>query len=312
MSGQTELEGVKSIRSGVLFEIITALLVGIGIIILLTSGVLTAGLSGSAVGAASGIVGTLIGLVVLIIIGVIIGIVGLLRIRSGFNILKAVGRDVGIGGTGVTLLLVGYILMVIGALLAIVFIGIPILFIGAILALIGQILLGIGFYRIGEIYNTGLVKVGGILVVLSIITDLLGFIGYILVYVGLGRVVNNLPITTSAPMQTYYPPTTPIPQPSTQAVQIYQVGQGVLRSDGYAQFTLYTTTQTTIVSASIEGTNLQATYINPIILQAGNNNITAYFGNISNLTPGTTYIINLTINAQGNMMNIKVTIVYQP
>ncbi|QIW23943.1 DUF973 family protein [Sulfolobus sp. S-194] len=312
MSGQTELEGIKSVRSGVLFEIITALLVGIGIIVLLTSGVLLTGFSGSAVGAASGIVGTLIGLIVLIIIGVVIGIVGLLRIRSGFNILKAVGRDVGIGGTGVTLLLVGYILMVIGAILSIVFIGIPILFIGAILALVGQILLGIGFYRIGEIYNTGLVKVGGILVVLSIITDLLGFIGYILVYVGLGKIVNNLPISTSAPMQTYYPPATPMPQLGPQALQVYQVGQGVLRSDGYAQFTLYTTTQTTIVSASIEGTNLQATYINPIILQAGNNNITAYFGNISNLTPGVTYMINLAINAQGNMMNIKVVVVYQP
>ncbi|QXJ31985.1 DUF973 family protein [Saccharolobus shibatae] len=292
----TELEGIGKLRGGSLFMILSVLLAAIGILVIISAGVLGGMFSvasGNVGGAIAAGIGLLAGIAIVILIGAIIGLVGILRIRSGFSILKSLGRDVGIGETGTTLYLVGLIIIIIGALLTFVLIGVPILILGEIIALIGGILIGIGFYRVGEIYNEGLVKIGGILIIIPI--DILNFIGFILAYVGLGR-VRPLP--------------TPTQQPSVP--QVYQVGQGTIRNNGYAYVTLYSSTPATIISAKIEGANIMSSAINPTVLQIGNNEVTIFFGNVQSLAPNTTYIITLTINIGGNIINISTAAVYQP
>ncbi|MCH4816321.1 MAG: DUF973 family protein [Saccharolobus sp.] len=292
----TELEGIGKLRGGSLFMILSVLLAAIGILVIISAGVLGGMFSvasGNVGGAIAAGIGLLAGIAIVILIGAIIGLVGILRIRSGFSILKSLGRDVGIGETGTTLYLVGLIIIIIGALLTFVLIGVPILILGEIIALIGGILIGIGFYRVGELYNEGLVKIGGILIIIPI--DILNFVGFILAYVGLGR-VRPLP--------------TPTQQPSVP--QVYQVGQGTIRNDGYAYVTLYSSTPANIISAKIEGANIMSSAINPTVLQIGNNEVAIFFGNIQSLAPNTTYIITLTINIGGNIINISTAAVYQP
>ncbi|QGA54032.1 DUF973 family protein [Sulfolobus sp. E5-1-F] len=292
----TELEGIGKLRSGSLFMILAVLLAAIGTLVIISAGIASSMFS-AATGNAAGIIasgiGLLAGIAIVILIGAIVGLLGVLRVRSGFSILKSLGKDVGIGETGTTLYLVGLIIVIIGALLTIVIVGLPILVLGEIIALIGGILIGIGFYRVGEIYNEGLVKIGGILIAIPI--DLLNFIGFILVYVGLGR-VRPSPMVTQQPL---------VPQ-------VYQVGQGIIRNNGYAYITLYSSSPASVISAKIEGANIMSSAINPTVLQIGNNEVTIFFGNVQSLAPNTTYIITLTLNIGGNIINISTAAVYQP
>jgi len=125
--------------------------------------------------------------VIVSFIGVILVIIGALNIRGGFKILDELARDVGIGSIGVSLYLVSLIPIVIGAIYAVsvdIFEGQDIMLIGEILVVIANILVGLGFYKVGEEYKEKLTKIGGILVAIPIVS----FIGYILVYVGLGKV----------------------------------------------------------------------------------------------------------------------------
>lgn len=73
----SEMEGIKNLRSGSLFLIISALLASIGVIIAITGGLLGFLFSLgtlSAVGAVSSIFGTIIGIVVLVLLSAIIGL----------------------------------------------------------------------------------------------------------------------------------------------------------------------------------------------------------------------------------------------
>ena len=253
------------------------------------------------------------------------GIVGLLNIRSGFGILKNLGRDVGIGYTGATLYFIALILVVLGILLILLG-GRVVALIGGIVAIVSDILVGIGFYKLGGIYNEGTTKIGGILVAIPVIWGMIllaipvlfvSFIGYILVYIGLGKIKPMAMVALPAqpgyapnsinPMCTPMPPTQPNYPP-----QIYQEGQGIIRGNGYAQVSLYSTTQATILSARIEGTTLSSVNINPVVLQPGQNEVTIQFGNVSSLTPSTTYLITLVVNIGENMSEVKATAVYQP
>ena len=127
-------------------------------------------------------------LVVVGIIGFIVGAVGLINIREGFGILDDLGRDVGIGYIGTTLYLASLIIFTIAiraiaekvSILFSIFVVIP----AGVLVIIANILVGVGFYKVGKEYNESLTKMGGILATMPIIA----FIGYILVYVGLGKI----------------------------------------------------------------------------------------------------------------------------
>mgnify|MGYP001770670386 CR=1 FL=1 len=285
MSAQTPLEAVQTIRSGVLFQIVATLLLIIGV--------------GSSLGFAFGF-GSAAGLgfaAAVALAAAVVGILGVLRVRRGFIALRDSGLNVGIGATGATLILVGYVLIVLGAVLSLALVGAAVLALGEVIEFIGVILLAIGFYNLGSAYNEGLVKWGGIL---SII---LGFIGYILVYIGLGSVMRNM---SSGSPQPYYTPQ----QPYAQA-QVYQVGQGVLRPDGYASFTLYSPYQAKIVGGYIEGYGISATNFTPDVLSPGTNNVTAYFGNVGALQHGVTYVIVLTVEVQGSTTYVRVNVAYQ-
>ncbi|QXJ35462.1 DUF973 family protein [Saccharolobus shibatae] len=295
---QTEIAGIEKLRTGILIEIIIPILLLIvsivyaGLIFTFTVSIPISSTTHPSPPVNRTIfppITFIIIFIILILITAIIGLIGLLRIRAGFDVLSGMGKDVSIGKTGTTLSLVGLIVTIIGAISLIVIVGLFIIVAGVILDLVGGILIGTGIYKIGEIYNESTTKIGGILSAIPLY--ILPFIGYIISYVGLGNIKQRLT------------------QPAYTQPIVYQLGQGTLDRNGYAKFQLYSSTNATIVSAIIEGTNIQTSVAIP--LQPGNNAIVIYFGNVSSLTLGGIYTINLTINIMGNIQNVKVVIAYQ-
>ena len=67
-----------------------------------------------------------------------------------------------------------------------------------------------------------------------------------------------------------------------------------------------------ITSVRVDGTTLNAIMVNPVILQPGQNSIVIKFNNVSQLTPGTSYIITLTLNVGGNLTEVKAVATYYP
>ncbi|WP_236749101.1 DUF973 family protein [Acidianus manzaensis] len=315
-----ELDGLRKLRSGILFLIISPFLAGIGFLMLSLFGLaaLAGASSGGAVGAAAGFITDIIAGGILILLGSILGIVGVLRIKGGFDILKSIGRDVGIGGTGGTLYLVGLIITVIGALIVITVVGIPVglplYYLGLVIALIGDILIGVGIYKVGDAYNEGTTKIGGILAAIPF--DLISFIGYIISYIGIGKIINMVSSGTYVANPSYQAgysqPYSQYPQQyPSQAPQFYQVGQGIIRSNGYAQLAIYASTPASIISANIQGTPLTSSNINPNMLNQGNNYLNIFFGNTSSLQIGGQYTITITINSGGNIITINAIATYQ-
>ncbi|QXJ34971.1 DUF973 family protein [Saccharolobus shibatae] len=307
MSNQSEKEGIRRLRLGLLVLIIVSLLS----LVSLFRGLVTPSPSVSpnvtalnntnpqqllSQIASREIVQIEEALILTSIIGVV-NIIGMIVLRGGFNVLsKVVSDNIGIGSTGSILYIISFPLGIIGEVIlfysflslnfSTIFIGLPFSFLELILLLIGSILLGIGVYRVGREYNNTLVKVGGILIAIII----LAFIGAILSYIGLGEVK---PISES------------------QNVQIYPVGQGVIRRDGSAKIVIYSSTTATIFSAKIEGTKLFTFKVNPVNLQPGNNEITIQFDDVSSLVENSTYVITLIVDVGGNSIPINVNAIYQ-
>jgi hypothetical protein len=125
--------------------------------------------------------GSLTGVVALEIIALVFTILSILRLRSGFRGLEATGKDVG-GVTGTTL-------WIIGMILTLTLILAPI---GALLVLAGLIIVGIAIRRVGQIYNVSNISIGGILVAIGAIIPFLAFVGFILTYIGLGKLLNTM------------------------------------------------------------------------------------------------------------------------
>ena len=123
------------------------------------------------------------------IVGALLELAAVYMFMKGFGTLKEVAPEVGIGRTGSMLVLVAVILVIIG--LAGLLVGaLPLVILavfGALLDFIGIIMVAIGFYRVGSRYNDGLVKVGGILLILGG----LAFIGAILIYLGLRGIITR-------------------------------------------------------------------------------------------------------------------------
>ena len=301
---QSETEGINKLRKGSLILILASIFITILVVILAFS-LLSISPSYPSASVVVSVMGIVIGLIIVAIIGVIAGIIGIWNIKDGFKILRNLGKDVGIGYVGAVLYIVALILIMIGVSLVLIG-GVFAVIFGAIVEIVSNILIGIGFYKVGEIYNEGITKIGGILVAIPV--NIISFIGYILVYIGLGKIK---PITTLTTLAQPGSTQMPLPQP-TLPPQIYQVGQGIIRGDGYAQISLYSNTQATVLSARIDGTLLASVNINPVVLQSGDNEITIKFDNVSSLTPGTTYLITLVVNVGGNIREIKTAAVYQP
>ncbi|QGR19769.1 DUF973 family protein [Stygiolobus azoricus] len=161
--------------------------------------------------------------------------------------------------------------------------------------IIGEMILGIELYGIGQAYNEGLLKKGGILVT-SVVTSIIGFI---LAYMGLGNVISKLKSGFV---------TTTITQQSVQS-SIHQIGVGSLNAYGEAHIVIYTPSPTKIVSAEIVGKSIVSSFIIPNLLSPGNNDVTIHFGTITGLTPNATYTIKLTL---GDGKTIETTVSYKP
>jgi hypothetical protein len=326
-----EIEALKKLKSANLILIITPILILIGII----AGVfgivsLTAGGSafGSPLPASSVVVASVTTLVligVLPLVGIILGLIAILKLRGGFNDLKSVFPEAGIGASGGLLLLIGYIVFILfplGLILAILTFSPGLLILqsvglglGGIIYFVGQILTAIGFYRVGNRYNESLVSIGGIL------TIFLPFIGYLLNFIGLGKIINRLSMGQqpylSQPYQqsTFQPSGMPYSQPQYQPnpglqpplpqssqpmspqapLPIYQIGSfAILKPDGSMTFQVYSSQPAQLVSARIEDTGNTTTMITPNFIQPNQiTNVTVNFGSIP-IVPGRQYRIIVT------------------
>ncbi|MCI2415153.1 MAG: DUF973 family protein [Candidatus Aramenus sp.] len=280
-----EIEGIKKIRSGMLIYIVGNLLsvfLAFSIVGLLfgTLGALSSANLLAGLGAVAGLV---IAAGLLLLVGAVLDVISILRVRDGLGMLVSVGRDVGIGRTGTTLILVGAALSIITALLTFVVIGIFLVPIAEVILLIGVILLGIGLYEVGSIYQDTLTEVGGI------VSIFVGFIGAILVYVGLGKVLQKLSAyATAGPTVT---------------------AQSVIRGNGIATLTFYSQYQGTILSVQILGTNYITAVAMPSTVAVGNNAITVNFNGPVSLSSGMTYTVRVNLS---NGAYIDVQAVYTP
>ncbi|AHC52636.1 hypothetical protein SUSAZ_09945 [Sulfolobus acidocaldarius SUSAZ] len=123
---------------------------------------------------------------------------GIVKIRRGFTNYP---KEVRIGRVGTSLILIcillymmsfGYLVLSLNYIVPSVDFS---LFTYSFLLLtllytIGQLLLGIGLYRVGRIYRSGLLKVGGVLIAIPV-THFIPFIGYILSRLGIEEVMDN-------------------------------------------------------------------------------------------------------------------------
>jgi hypothetical protein len=294
-----EVKAIQDLRSGSLFAIIATILVSIAIIFLFTSiaAIVTSLISPSS---SSSLIGSLIGVIILEIIALVFTIISVLKLRSGFRGLETVGKDVG-GVTGTTLWIIGLVLSII-----------PLIdIIGVILLIIGIILIGLAIRRVGQIYNVGNIRNGGILIAIGSIIPFAAFIGFILTYLGLGKLLNMMGMGGQPMGGTYMgTPTTPYPMQGTMPTQqlpIYQTGQGyIYNNNGTAVVQLYSTQPAQLLSARIEGTLYTTSNFNPNYLQPNTTTqVTINFGPLM-LTVGQTYRIIITTLVGSQTLEIPV------
>jgi hypothetical protein len=263
-----------------------------------------------------------------LIVGAILSIISLLFLRSGFKELVRAGRDLKTGLTGASIYLVAFVLLMIGV--AVLFTslvqvlpsissnapppspylaplvgGVLIVIIGAIAALVGVIMVIIGLYKVGSIYQDGLIKVGAILIIIPYLSIVAPF----LLFFGLGNAIRKAE-TGFSPQTQNYPPPPPHPQyppaPPQQGPAVYQVGVGTLDDSGVARLTLYSASPLTLSSAVLQTPTgpRQAISFSPRDLSPGYNNLEVQLGFIS--LPKGTYNLDLTF-ANGVLVRTFVT-----
>jgi len=100
-----------------------------------------------------------------------------------------------------------------------------------VLGIIANILVGIAFYKVGSVYRSSTVEVGGVLIATSILT----FIGFILTYAVLGDVIRRVKGGISVTQSWSNPPTN-VP------ITIYQTQPyGTISPNGILTFQAYST-----------------------------------------------------------------------
>ncbi|MFP3400218.1 DUF973 family protein [Acidianus sp.] len=300
-------DGLKELKKGSLYEILANIISFIGAIILLlllftyygfiiSSPTTTTSISNLQLN--SSLIGILAAAVIIVIIGAILSIVGIIKLRSGFNLLKNTGLDVSIGSTGATLILISLGILIVGVATVIIAVGIFIIVIAAILELIGGIMLGLGFYNLGKGLNNSTIKTAGILIIISGIINILisvggilEFIAFILIYTSINGILSK----------------------GIPYVQTFSQMLGVIKGNGYAYLNVYSQVEGTIISARIEGTSISSTSITPNKLSVGNNSITVNFGSVQGLIPYSNYIVSLIVqDNSGRTILIPVNVQYQP
>jgi|BEDMetMinimDraft_2_1075160.scaffolds.fasta_scaffold00230_7 hypothetical protein len=222
MSNQNlEILGLSRLRKAILLGIITSiieaflLLSSTSIISLNPQQITPIYGSSSSLSPFNGSMLFLYGILGSLIIDGIVYIIYLILIRYGFKSLAKVKPIVKIGYTGTTLFLVSIILYIIAFILmalyglsylsasgningnstgfspfrnvGLVLVGLGLIGLGGLIGFIAFILIIVGFYRIGSIYNVGLLKVGAILLIIPIANIISPF----LLYFGLGDAMNR-------------------------------------------------------------------------------------------------------------------------
>jgi len=267
-----------------------------------------------------GLISLLAGIVAIVSL-ILILLFALPQLRNAFQGFLQTGKNVGSGLTGANILPWAYLLEVIGGLIAItgIFVisrilaglGVIIIILAALLELVAGILIGLAVYNLGRFYKSDMMWVSGILIIIPG----LGFIGWILLYISIDDVVNKIRGGFMPPQPGYQQPYQPYsPQPSYQTpqqfVSVYQTGNGQLTEDGRAVFSLYSTAQIQILSASIDNTTIAVApdKIMPQTLIQGNNNVTIQFPPLANLgfIKQNVYTITLTL-ANGQSIKVYVT-----
>lgn len=297
-------EGLEELKKGSLYEILAGIILFIGaillILLLLASSETLSSLSTTTTNdlQSSTIIGILAVAIIVVLLGAIFGIIGIIKIRSGFNLIKNAGFDVSIGSTGATLILISLPLVVLGVVTLFILIGIFILIVAAILSLVGGIMLGLGFYNLGKGLNNSTIQTAGILIVIGGVVNILvnigwilEFIAFILIYTSIKDILARGIPYTQTPSQTL----------------------GVIRGNGYAHLNVYSQVGGVILSAKIEGTQISSISITPNVLSVGNNSVTVYFGNVQGLIPYSTYVVSLIVQDNlGRTVLIPVIVQYQP
>jgi hypothetical protein len=165
-----------------------------------------------------------------------------------------------------------------------------------VLGIIANVLVGIAFYKVGSVYRSSTVEVGGVLIA----TSILAFIGFILTYIGLGEVIRRVKGGISVTQSWSNPPTN-IP------IAIYQTQPyGTISPNGILTFQVYSTAPATLLSATIEGLNFSTSTFNPQFVPANQNtNVMAYFNTLP-ITQGAMYRIVVTASVNGTIMRFVV------
>jgi len=246
------------------------------------------------------------------LLGLITGVIGLRNIRSGFKILLDMGKDVRNGYSGAKIYLVSMFLSVIGFILLPIGLGLILFLIGTLFTLIGNILVGTGFYKVGRLYNDNIIKISGFISAVPI--SVISFIGYIMIYIGLGKMKMLSPPKDTSPHnnQTQNDTSQSFNQLSNQTTNppVYQIGQGILKNDGSVHISLYSSTEAIITSAKIDNMLLETDVIEPRILQPGQNEIMLKFVSPTSLTYDKIHKIILEINVNGEIIQIDAFINY--
>ncbi len=206
-------DGIDKLYKGFLLAVIAYLILVVGVII----GVLSAWALIGHGDTVSAVWATASSAVAAVIVGVVLGVVSFVFVVEGFNVLGSVKEGYRVGYRGSQLIIAALVVLVlaVAAIVAMphafpVFIALAA--VAGLLALAGYIMVTIALWRLGEDYDSTLLKVGAILWVVGLLASVSGFggllmvVGVVLVVLGLREVRSRI-----APSQPVEPGPRPIP-----------------------------------------------------------------------------------------------------
>jgi len=199
-------EGLRNLRAGAMFNLISVILVLIAIILIFAA--VGSFPNPNTLISLIAIVGTYI---LLLIVASIVGLVGFILYFKATGNLKKYNPDYGIGRTGMILQIVGLIIMIaslgffvasltrsLGSVERAVLSMFGFIIVGAVIIVVGVVLFSVMLIRLGEI-ESGF-KTAGILYLIGIVLSLivggvgsiLGIVSTILIYTSAGRALEKL------------------------------------------------------------------------------------------------------------------------
>lgn len=214
----------------------------------------------------------------------VILILGFSKMRVGFfSISKEINTNIGI--TGINVFIFGVIALLFSDIFLIL------LYLGAFLIVLGNIMIGLTIYKIGQNFEGKMEKIAGILIMITVTS----FIGYIISYFASNEIIKKV---SQAPEE----------KPLQIATSDKTIGYGILKSNGDANFTVYSKGVSEIISAQIIGYNFQVLQINPKTVGPGENKIYIKFNLSGILAPGNIYNVEVLLS---NNEKLLASLVYE-